>query len=102
MTKSEYFRQHQALMNKYGSEDHPEIIALNNQRMAARHVTDMGLIDASNQANQGDQSSQFHGEWDADRRERKANRELLQKKADNLEAQGKAMAQYNHFFPGDE
>ena len=101
MTKSEYFKQHQKLMQQFGDENHPEIEALNNQRLNAIQVANTGLVDASNQTQQS-QSSARVSDWSADKRERAANRKLLQDKADNLEAQGKAMAQFNHFFGAEE
>ena len=101
MTRSEYARQHAELMRKHGDENHPAIHTLNNQRMNAITVGNAGMIDNSNQT-QANRSAPYEGQWDSDRREKAANRKMLQEKADDLEASGKALAQYNHFYKGSK
>lgn len=80
-------------MNKYGSEDHPEIIALNSQRMAARHVTGIGLVDASNQGNQGAVRKPNFAYSDSEVQEER----WFAEKAEELTREGQYLARKNHF-----
>ena len=99
-SKREYFEKRAAAVREHG-EFSPQVELLDKQQLSAINLRNIGLVDASVQSAQGGGTARV-GEWDADRRERAANRKLLQEKADNLEAQGRAMAQYKHFYGSEE
>ena len=93
MNKVEYSNAYVKLMREGKSESSPEVIALNNQRMAVRKVNDIGTVDASNQGNQGAARQPTQPYSDSQINESR----YFEMRVQEAIAEGKYLARSNHY-----